>query len=120
MIMDMNEDQYDGMCEIVWPATSPATLEHPDSMTCDGMMIYDSHSGEQLVTVTGMEICLGGEGGWNPNAPITVKITALADEDGHLLAHSKPIVYESSVVKKLAPKTGEYLYLVTKMYVAEL
>ena len=102
------------MCILVWPA-GPATPASP--MAWKDVQIFDAVTGLALVTVLGLEICVGNAQGWTPYVPVTVRITALAGDDGKILGHGQPIVWEDAGTGDPVPKKGEYLYLVAEMRV---
>lgn len=106
-------EDYDGSCIIVWPKKQPGLTALPTWP----MRVIDARTGEDMDSVTGVSIHLGGRE-W-VNTAITAQVTGLVNDQGTLLRAGQTPVWEDPEADELKPKMGEYLYLVTEMKVGE-
>lgn len=95
-----------GRIVITWPA---ATGGRP--LFSLNMSVHDYDTGEQINTVTGLRINLGGTN-WN-SEPITADLTMLINGNGNPLGSGEQVTFDDN--KKV--RTGAFRYEVVEMRV---
>lgn len=104
-----NRDEITGSVIIIWPRPRGLDLNVRD------VQFQDADTGEELTTVLGLRLILGGGGrGWRP-APVEVELTQLADADGRPLGNGAPVVPDDDGRQF---RTGTFRYVVAEMRIA--
>ena len=101
-----------GSVIITWPALRDDTLP----LFSREMQIHDADTGKPLLTVTGLQIVLGGEA-WRGEA-IHVDLTMLADDDGQPILGGPDSVNKAYDRDSGTVRTGVFRYAVMEMRIA--